>query len=57
MGCHQRDEPLTLMRRHSYMKSLKNGRLSVDKPKTSGHKEENIFLFHFFSYTDILSLI
>ena len=33
VGYHPGDEPLTLMRCHSYMKPMKDGYLSVAKPK------------------------
>ena len=34
MGCSLGDEPLTLMRCHSYMKPLKGGSPSVGEPNT-----------------------
>ena len=39
------DEPLTLMRCHSYMKPLKGG-----SPFVAGHKGEILFFFFFLSF-------
>ena len=55
-GCGLGDEPLTLMRCHSLMKSWKGGNSSVAKPITYEHNWK-IYFFISFSFTDLLSLI